>query len=188
MITANDVLDFWFNELSPSQHWAKDASLDRNIKQRFSDLVAQASKNELHPWRGNSECDPLQNALGRLAEIILLDQFSRNIFRDTPESFSNDTLALCLAQEAVELGCLERLTPQQQPFLIMPYMHSESPLIHKQAEALFRELGNENSLNFELKHKAIIDTFGRYPHRNKILGRASTQAEKDFLQQPGSSF
>ena len=95
-------------------------------------------------------------------------------------------LAICLAQHAVALGCLDELDNSKKPFLLMPYMHSESALIHQEAERLFGQIGT--SLDFELKHKAIIDRFGRYPHRNDVLGRPSTEEELAFLQQPGSSF
>lgn len=118
----------------------------------------------------------------------MLDQFSRNLFRGTPRSFSCDGMALILAQEAIRSGECERLTPVQRGFLYLPFMHSESPLIHQQALALYRELNNPEQLDYELRHKAIIDRFGRYPHRNAILGRRSTAEEEEFLRQPGSSF
>ena len=123
-----------------------------------------------------------------LAEIIVLDQFSRNIFRDQAEAFSQDSLALALSQEAVACNAPAALDTEQRSFLYMPYMHSESPLVHQQAVQLFSEEGMENSYDFEIRHKEIIDRFGRYPHRNVVLGRQSTQAELDFLKQPGSSF
>jgi len=129
-------------------------------------------------------CDPL----GRLAEIILIDQFSRNIFRDTPEAFSADAVALVLAQEAIAAGADQQLETKERAFLYMPYMHSESRAIHEQAAQLFDQPGLEYNLEFEHKHKVIIDRFGRYPHRNAILGRTSTAEELDFLEGPDSSF
>jgi len=134
----------------------------------------------LFDWRSN--------ALGRLAEIIVLDQFSRNIFRDQSSAFAWDAQALVLAQEAVTAGALEQLESSQQAFLIMPYMHSESKMIHEQAIKLFSRPGLEFNLDFEKRHKVIIDRFGRYPHRNEILGRQSTAEEQEFLKQPGSAF
>ncbi len=123
-----------------------------------------------------------------MAEIIVLDQFSRNLFRDHPASFAQDPLALSLAQEAVRLGLDQQLAPDQRCFMYMPFMHSESKIIHAQALQLFEALGNPINLGFELKHKTIIDRFGRYPHRNQILERESTPEEVEFLTQPNSSF
>lgn len=110
----------------------------------------------------------------------MLDQFSRNLFRGTPQSFACDGMALILAQEAIRSGECERLSREQRGFLYLPFMHSESPLIHQQALALYTELNNGDQLEFELRHKAIIDRFGRYPHRNAILGRTSTPEEEAF--------
>ena len=118
----------------------------------------------------------------------MLDQFSRNMFRDSPLAFAQDPLALALAQEAVACGADQALSQIERNFLYMPYMHSESPAIHLQAVALFENNGIANSLDYEHRHKAIIDRFGRYPHRNAALGRASTPEELEFLKQPGSSF
>jgi uncharacterized protein (DUF924 family) len=110
------------------------------------------------------------------------------MFRDTPRSFATDSLALVLAQEAVLLGFDLRLRTPQRSFLYMPYMHSESLVIHELAVALFEKNGNESALDYEYRHKQIIERFGRYPHRNAILGRASTAEESAFLKQPGSGF
>lgn len=174
------VLDFWFNTLTPAQWFAKSAPLDEQIREQFSALLQQAATCELWQWRSE--------ARGRLAEIIVLDQFSRNIFRDTPRAFQQDPLALALAQEAVAQGADQTLTSVERSFLYMPYMHSESPSIHERAVELFNQPGLENNLDFEYKHKAIIDRFGRYPHRNAILERASSAEEIEFLKQPGSAF
>ncbi len=176
----NEVLAFWFEEISPQQWWRSDPEFDQLIRQRFNALLLQAAAGELHSWR--------QNAKGRLAEVIVLDQFSRNIYRGTPQAFSQDGIALVLAQEAVAAGALQQLNADQRSFLLMPYMHSESALIHQQAQTLFKAYASANSYQFELKHKVIIDRFGRYPHRNSIVGRASTAEEIEFLKQPGSGF
>lgn len=176
----NDVLEFLFNELEPKQWFVKDRDLDAMIEARFSLLVEQARAGELFSWRVTPQ--------GRLAEIILIDQFSRNIFRDKPESFSADPVALVLAQEAIGAGADQRLDVQERAFLYMPFMHSESQAIHEQAVVLFDQPGLEYNLEFEYKHKAIVDRFGRYPHRNEILGRKSTEEEIAFLKEPGSSF
>lgn len=174
------VLQFWFNELSAQQWFAKSDALDALIHDKFAATLIAASRGELWHWRKNAE--------GRLAEIIVLDQFSRNIYRDTPQAFTQDVVALVLAQEAVALGLDQQLNDAEKAFLYMPYMHSESPEIHEQAVQLFNQPGLEINYDYELKHKAIIDRFGRYPHRNAILGRVSTRDEVEFLKQPGSSF
>jgi uncharacterized protein (DUF924 family) len=175
-----EILKFWFEESEPSQWWKKDEDFDRSLIRRFSGIHAQAARCELFDWRA----DPR----GRLAEIIVLDQFSRNMFRGSPLAFAQDALALALAQEAVANKADEALNPVQRSFLYMPYMHSESLKIHEVAVELFRRNGIEGNLDFEFKHKAIIERFGRYPHRNGILGRASTDEEIEFLKQPGSGF
>ena len=143
-------------------------------------LDGPASRAELADWRISGH--------GRLAEIIVLDQFSRNVFRNTPAALAQDAAALILSQEAVAAGVLDELSPIERAFVLMPWMHSESRRIHVEAERLFREFTPEDNFKFELRHKAIIDRFGRYPHRNNILGRVSTEEEIAFLKQPGSSF
>ena len=174
------ILHFWFEELKPKQHFSKDAALDESIGTRFGPTLDAAARCELFPWRATPE--------GRLAEILVLDQFSRNVYRDTARAFAQDALALALAQELVASGQDRSLPIAQRVFAYMPYMHSESALIHEQALALFAQPGMENNLDFERRHKAIIDRFGRYPHRNAILGRTSTPEELAFLNEPGSSF
>jgi len=177
---SDDVLQFWFTEIAPRQWFARDDAFDRALAARFAGLHAAALRCELYTWRERPE--------GRLAEVIVLDQFSRNLHRDDPRAFAADPLALALAQEAVRAGADLALPPQQRVFLYMPFMHSESAAIHEWALRLFTDLGIENNLAFERRHKAIIDRFGRYPHRNRILGRASTPDELAFLAEPGSSF
>ncbi len=118
----------------------------------------------------------------------MLDQFSRNVYRDTPRAFAHDALALVLAQELVASGQDRSLPEAQRVFAYMPTMHSESALVHAHATELFMQLGIAGNLDFELRHKAIIDRFGRFPHRNAILGRASSAEELAFLSEPGSSF
>lgn len=174
------ILNFWFNELTPQQWWTKDPALDEMIKTQFSELHGQATRCELFDWR--------MAAKGRLAEIIILDQFSRNIYRNTPKAFAQDSLALALAQEALAVDADKALSPVERSFLYMPFMHSESLEIHKIAMILFSAEGMEQNLEFERQHKDIIERFGRYPHRNAILGRESTAEELEFLKQPGSSF
>lgn len=175
-----EVLTFWFDEIDPKMWWAADQTFDEKIRTRFLKLLEKAAMGELYSWRVNPE--------GRLAEIIVLDQFSRNIHRNTPLAFAQDPVALVLAQEAVASNAHKELSPIKRSFLLLPYMHSESRLIHIQAEALYREFAPPGNYEFALRHKAIIDRFGRYPHRNQILNRPSSPEEIEFLKQPGSSF
>ena len=179
------ILHFWFDELTDKQHFAKDAALDDMIRSRFGATLEAAVRCELFAWRvASSGVSPE----GALAEIIVLDQFSRNVFRDTPRAFAQDSLALALAQVLVASGQDQLLSPAQRRFAYMPYMHSESPLIHAQAVQLFAQPGLEDGLDFELRHQAIITRFGRYPHRNAVLSRTSSAEELAFLSEAGSSF
>ena len=175
-----EVLNFWFKEIEQKQWWVKSLDFDQQIREKFGKLHASANACELYEWRSSP--------VGRLAEIIVLDQFSRNMFRDKPEAFASDTLALALAQEAIAVGDDLPLNETQRCFIYMPFMHSESLKIHDKALDLFKENCPESNFNFEVKHRDIIKQFGRYPHRNSILGRSSTEEELAFLKQPGSSF
>ena len=174
-----EIIRFWFEEIAPSQWWSRDESFDRALNSRFGATHEAATRCELYDWR--------ESPLGRLAEVIVLDQFSRNLYRDDPRSFASDPLALCLAQEAVRIGADQALPQAQRAFLYMPFLHSESARIHEWALALFGSLENQANLNYERKRKAVIDIFGRYPHRNRILGRSSTPEELEFLSRKESS-
>lgn len=179
-MTYQAILKFWFEEVSPAQWWKVDPNFDRMIVERFADLHDSASRSELFEWRVEPK--------GRLAEIIVLDQFSRNMYRGKARAFASDLLALALAQEVVAAGVDQTFSSDERVFLYMPYMHSESSVVHREAERLFRLSGPKGNYEFELRHKAIIDRFGRYPHRNEIVGRTSSQEEIAFLLEPGSSF
>ena len=177
---CQEVIHFWFDELSPKQWWAPDNAVDELIRQRFASLHAKAAKGDLTAWRNSAE--------GRLAEIIVLDQFSRNIYRGSLQAFACDDMALDLAQEAIACDADQELPPDKRAFLYMPYMHSESKVVHEEAVRLFSQPGLERNLEFEYRHKVIIDHFGRYPHRNEIIARESTPEEIEFLNQPDSAF
>ena len=179
-MSAQEVISFWFDEIEPKQRFQKDLAFDEEIRTRFGNTHQQARTGELAHWR--------EEALGALAEIIVLDQFSRNMFRDAAEAFAYDAMAVVLAQEAIRRNLDSELEPGQRAFLYMPFMHSESKVVHEIAMKLFAQPGMENNYEFEVKHKVIIDRFGRYPHRNALLGRESTAEEIDFLAGPGSSF
>lgn len=179
-MTYQDILNFWFNEIDQELWFKKDDAFDQELLQRFGTVHTQAKNGELSQWRDCLE--------GCLAEIIVLDQFSRNLFRAKPDAFAYDGMALVLAQEAIRHFNVADLPVDQQAFLYMPFMHSESLVIHEEALTLFAGEGLENNYAFELKHKVIIERFGRYPHRNQVLGRESTPEELVFLAGPDSAF
>ncbi|NQY48436.1 MAG: DUF924 domain-containing protein [Colwellia sp.] len=179
-MSYQEVLNFWFKEIEPANWWVKDSAFDNTITEKFLSIHNAAKHCELASWR--------ETAHGRLAEIIVLDQFSRNMYRDTPQAFACDGIALVLAQEAIAVGADKALNPVEKSFLYMPFMHSESLVIHEKALALYQANGIDSNVDFEIKHKEIIERFGRYPHRNSILNRQSTAEEIEFLSQPNSSF
>lgn len=168
-----DVLEFWFNQLKPDEWFKVDEMLDLKMVEKFIAIHAKATAGELYIWRD----DPL----GRLAEIILLDQFSRNIYRGEAKAYAADPMALVLAQETIYGNHHKNFDTEQKIFLYLPFMHSESKIIHEVAIKLFSEEGLEDNLRFELEHKALIDRYGRYPERNQILGRSNTADEEKYL-------
>ncbi|MGZ3789007.1 MAG: DUF924 family protein [Bacteriovorax sp.] len=168
-----DVLEFWFEQLSSDDWYNSSDSLDLKMVEKFIIIHSQAISGELAHWRNEP--------LGRLAEIILIDQFSRNIYRDDPKAYASDGMALVLAQETIRGNHHKNFETRHRQFLYMPFMHSESRVIHETAITLFSEPGLESSLNYELDHKSVIDQFGRYPERNKILGRTNTSEEEAYL-------
>lgn len=184
--TAQKVLDFWFTPNNQTLWFAKNDDFDNQIRKQFFAIWQQAKAGECADWR------ILENGrnsqLGRLAEIIVLDQFSRNLARHTPDSFAQDGMALVLAQEGIKMPEFTDLSQSEKAFMLMPLMHAESIKIHEQALPLFIKYGTASNIDFEKRHKAIIEQFGRYPHRNAILGRNSTAEELAFLQTEGSSF
>ncbi|WP_062946403.1 DUF924 family protein [Psychrobacter piscatorii] len=189
---ARAVLDFWFNKDNEACWFEQNDRFDQQIKDKFGDIWQAAKQGECVNWRlaessldGNSSITALA---GRLAEIIVLDQFSRNLCREQACAFAQDGMALVLAQEATQQLYFDTLPMQWRKFMIIPFMHSESALIHERYLPLFEQLDDATTLDFEYRHKEIIDQFGRYPHRNEVLGRKSTEDEKAFLQQPNSSF
>lgn len=172
-MTPTTILDFWFTELTTEDRFSGGERVDALISERFAAVHKAVAANECAAWRATPE--------GSLAEIIVLDQFSRNLYRAQPEAFAFDGHALALAQVAIEKGFVEKVSDEQKLFLYMPFMHSESKVIHATALELFTALGNEASLKYEQLHKDIIDQFGRYPHRNQQLGRESTSEEEVYL-------
>lgn len=175
-----EVLSFWFDEVKRRSWWSGTPAFDALVGTRFAETLRRAADGELADWRNQPE--------GRLAEIVVLDQFSRNIHRGTARAFAQDPLALTLAQQAVAEGAHLSLEVTRRNFLLMPWMHSESRAVHDAAEPLFRDHASKRTRDVELRHKAIVNRFGRYPHRNEILRRASTAEEIAFLAKPGSRF
>ncbi|WOG29948.1 DUF924 family protein [Endozoicomonas sp. 8E] len=195
MKSFQEVLGFWFEgeplgNLQMSRWWKKSEAQDQQIRNQFADLPEAIESGECDEW--------LESAEGRLAAIIVLDQFPRNMFRGDPRSFQYDHTALTISRAGVELGQLDQLTELQQAFFVMPFMHSESLEDQERCVRLFESiLGGAGdgyqqylagSLDFAVKHRDIVARFGRFPHRNSLLGRESTDEELSFLQQPGSSF
>lgn len=178
--TPQDIIDFWFSPEVKPLWFKKSAEFDRQIEQRFYRTYQLAKTGTLDDWRNVPQ--------STLASIIVLDQFPRNMFRGTSEAFATDAKAVGLTKYAIARNYQQHLTDEQQAFLYMPLMHSEDIADQDLCVELFTKLGRVDNLKFALKHQEIIDRFGRFPHRNEILGRESTPAEKEFLTQPGSSF
>jgi len=174
------VLDFWFDaETKP--HWFKQSdAFDQAVAEQLGPLYAQARAGEIDGWAVEAD--------GLLALVILLDQVPRNLFRGTPEAFTTDAKALALARLAVDQGMDRDLGVDQRAFLYLPFEHAEDLADQERAVALFRALGDATYLDFAIRHRDVIARFGRFPHRNAILGRESSAAERQFLETPGSSF
>lgn len=173
MKSAEDVIRFWFVDHGSDDWFSSSAAFDAELAAAFADTHAAVAQGEAWPWRTTPE--------GRLAEILVLDQFSRQLFRASARAFASDSMALALAQEAVAGGHDKALDPQKRMFLYMPYMHSESLVVHEEALRLFTDLDNENILKFEIAHADCLRRFGRYPRRNAALGRESTAEEKAYI-------
>ena len=185
-LESDEVLSFWFEENGTEQWFGKEKSFDEKIRVRFYELMQRAREGELESWiREPRTC---------LALIILIDQFSRNLYRNSPLSWSADSYALALSKQAIEKNYDNSMNHNEKAFLYLPLMHSEvledQDLCVKLVE---RTLVSENEFNLKnyesaLRHQYIIARFGRFPHRNKILGRISTKEEIEFLKEPNSSF
>jgi len=178
---ASEVLAFWFAETRPHQWFAKDRAFDDLLRQRFLRLTRQAIAGELDSWSAEPSL--------ALALVLLLDQFPRQIWRDSAMAFSGDPRALALSLRAVELGWLEleQERPRRQ-FWLMPLMHSEDLAVQEAALPLFDQFTDSRTVDVASRHRDVIVRFGRFPHRNAALGRVSSAAELAFLQTPGSRF
>jgi uncharacterized protein (DUF924 family) len=194
----DDVLAFWFgpDPSRPSQEtmqrwFAGGTAFDAQIRDRFAELHAQAVAGELQDWLGT--------ARGELALVIVLDQFSRHLYRNDPRAFAQDSRALAIARNLYLHERADELTPIQRMFVLLPFEHAEDASAQRECVAEFEKLvaANpadpnakmlENGLDYAKQHAVIIERFGRFPHRNEVLGRESTPDERAFLQQPGSRF
>lgn len=186
-VTPQTVLDFWYQDLTPKDHYTKSDALDKKIDTRFrathAMLVDELSARDLslgHSWTGS--------AAATLAAIIVLDQFSRNIFRDTPGAFASDDLALSLSKFAIGKGWDIETDIGRRSFFYLPFMHSENAADQAECVTLFKSFESGNGEEYALRHQVIIERFGRFPHRNAILSRQSTPEETIFLAEPNSSF
>ncbi|WP_201536188.1 DUF924 family protein [Psychrobacter immobilis] len=186
------VLAFWFDKDNEQYWFAKNDNFDQQINDKFGKIWQMARRGECVTWRNaNTPKDSnssITSLAGRLAEIIVLDQFSRNLCRGQARAFAQDSMSVVLAQEAIQQPHFGALPVEWRKFIIMPFMHSESLMIHERYLPLFEQLNDAETLDFEQRHKDIIEQFGRYPHRNDTLDRESTDKEEAFLQEPNSSF
>lgn len=178
--TPQTVLDFWFSDLTPKDWFVKSEEIDRRITERFAALHLALSRDVTGEWRASPEA--------RLALIIALDQFPRNIYRGSPLSFATDRLALNAAKAALAVGADAATANDRRIFFYMPFEHAENAEDQARAVALCEALGDETYLDYALKHQAVIKRFGRFPHRNPILGRTSTPEEEAYLAEPGAGF
>ena len=175
-----EVLKFWFNDLSPDDWFESNEAVDSHIRERFRELHEALREQVPETWR--------RSARGCLAAVIVLDQFPRNMYRGTSRAFAADGAALSLAKKALARGFDRELSIEERKFLYMPFEHSENPAEQARSMELFGTLDNELDLDYARRHKEIIDRFGRFPHRNAVLGRISTPEEIEFIKEPGSSF
>lgn len=194
-----DVLEFWFappaedGDLARAQRrlwWSKDAAVDNMIRDRFALLLAEAAAGRHSGWA--------DTPLGRLALIVLFDQFPRNMYRDSPEAFAHDAQARRLAIDGLEIRADQALRPLERVFFYLPLEHAESLELQERSVSLFGALASavpaaereifKGYADYAIRHRDIIARFGRFPHRNRILGRSPTPEEQEFLKQPGSSF
>ena len=169
---VTQVIHYWFEELRPEAWFRKDARVDAAISQRFASL--HDSIAQLRP-------EQLATPLECLAAVIVLDQFSRNMFRGSPRSFASDSLALSIAQHAIDAGLDRQLERRQRWFLYMPFQHCEDRAVQARSIELFTQLDDAENLGYAQRHKEVIDRFGRFPHRNQVLGRESTPEELQFV-------
>lgn len=175
------LLGFWFGELEAKDYWTRSDALDDRIRRKFGALHETAAEGGLDHWQETPE--------GALALVIALDQFPRNMYRDDPRAFATDATALAVAERAIERGFDRKLPNERCMFLYMPFEHSEDLAVQERSLEVFRRLGlADETYGYVLRHHEIIARFGRFPHRNRVLGRETTPEEAAFLEEPNSSF
>jgi uncharacterized protein (DUF924 family) len=172
---TDEILSYWFDEVGPDRWWRRSDETDATIVSRFHDLWSE--------WRSRTPESFLGSARDALAGVILFDQFPRNMFRDSAEAFSTDALAIAIAKGAVDKELDNALSQDERSFLYMPFMHSEDLDDQQRSVLLFTALGIQNSLDFAHKHHDIVARFGRFPHRNAVLGRAMRPGEEEAAQE-----
>ncbi|CAN7320440.1 DUF924 domain-containing protein [Rhizobium rhizogenes] len=178
--TPEEVLSFWFEECTSEDWFRSTVNLDEEIGRRFRDTHLALAAGVTDLWRATPE--------SRLAAIIVLDQFPRNVYRGTPLAFATDGLALQEAKAALEVGADREMLAERRIFFYLPFEHCENLAEQDRAVALFQSLGMDEQIDYALRHRAVIAAYGRFPHRNAMLGRVSTEAEKDYLAEPGAGF
>ena len=174
--TPADVINFW-TEAGPDKWYKKDAEFDRSIAERFGKVHRAAADGARDAWKKTPE--------GALALLLLLDQFSRNLFRGSAETYTQDPKAREIAREALAKGFDKKVGPPLQQFFYLPFMHSEELADHQRCVALAHALGNPETLKYARHHEDIVRRFGRFPHRNALLGRHTSPAEQAFLESGG---
>lgn len=181
-ISADEVLQFWFEDIEHSRWFKMDPDFDRDLEQRFGSLLALAKNDQLDGW-----CD---TSRGCLALIIVLDQFSRNIHRGKSDAFAADSKALKLTLSGIEKGLDQELTPEQRSFFYLPLRHAEDLAMQKLGLAKTRELNaaGYGTEKYAVNHLEVIERFGRFPHRNRILGRDNTVEEEKYLEEGSAGF
>lgn len=178
--SVEEVLAFWFGPEAEGRWFAKDEAFDARLGRRLGGLASAAAGGRLDGWAGT--------ARGALALVILLDQLPRNLHRGRPDAFAQDPKARAVASRAVDQGLDRSLTPRERLFLYLPFEHGEDLADQDRAVALIGALGDAEQTDYAVRHRAVVRRFGRFPHRNRVLGRESTPEEVAFLTEPGSSF
>lgn len=180
--SASDVLTFWFEDTQPQQWFQVNPEFDARIREDFEGLYNNAAQGLCDDWKNSPD--------GCLALCIVLDQFPRNMFRGDPKSFATDKQALLISKHAISKGFDQVLQPEKRRFLYLPYEHSENINDQRTSVELFEKMKDEDPLGYEyaVKHLKVIEQFNRFPHRNKVLGRDSTEEEEEYLAQPGAGF
>ena len=180
--SKQEVLHFWFKETKPQQWFQKNDQFDEQIKERFESVYGLARDGLCDDWKRSPE--------GCVALCVVLDQFPRNMYRGTPDMFATDLKALLVAKHAIANGFEQLVKPEERRFLYLPYEHSENLADQKKSVELFEKMKNEDPLghDYAVRHMDVIEKYGRFPHRNEILGRDSSPEEEEYLAQPGAGF